>query len=349
MSLKMHNRPLIAMSGGVDSSVAALITLKDYPACAGAIMELCGGDNGEQIASAQSVANRLGIPFHILDMRKEFRDQVIQDFVDNYEKGYTPNPCICCNSKIKFGKFIDSAIGIGFDSVVTGHYAKIEERDGKFWLRKAKDLAKDQSYFLYTLNQQQLSRVQFPLGELSKDQVRGIAEGAGFSNARQRDSQDICFVEGSDYASVIFEHTGRDYPAGDFVTPEGQILGRHKGIIHYTIGQRRGLGLAVPESVYVHRIDVEGNRVIVGPEEALFGRHVQACNANWISGQAPEGPIRIKARVRYRQTEQWAWAEASGPDTMTVVFDEPQRAITPGQSVVLYDGDCVVGGGVIFS
>ena len=345
--MQKSNRALVAMSGGVDSAVAAFLTLQEAQSSAGAIMELCCGDNSQQIQSAKAIADRLGMPFHVLDMRQEFSESVIQDFVDCYEKGHTPNPCIRCNTKIKFGKFVDWAKETGFDSVVTGHYARIEKKGDRYLLRKAVDEAKDQSYFLYTLTQEQLECVRFPLGEMTKEQAREIAEANSFENAKQRDSQDICFVPGGDYASVIRERTGKEYEPGEFVTPEGQVLGQHKGVIHYTIGQRRGLGLAVPESVYVHRVDVENNKVIVGSEDALFSKELMAHSVNWVGIEEPKEPVRVKARVRYRQKEQWAWAQATGDGTMKVVFDEPQRAITPGQSVVLYDGEYVVGGGVI--
>ncbi len=338
---------LIAMSGGVDSTVAALLTSTQAQFCAGAIMKLCSKDMSADIDSASEAAARIPMPFHVFDMQQEFHRLVVQPFVASYEKGSTPNPCVTCNRTIKFGLFADRAKGMGFNSIVTGHYARIERDGDRFLLRKAADLHKDQSYFLHVLTQSQLSMARFPLGEMTKEEVREIAEGKGFVSAKRRESQDICFVPKDDYASVIMENTGREYQPGDFVTPDGQVLGRHKGIIHYTIGQRRGLGLAVPESVYVQALDIENNRVIVGPEEGVFSRELNATGVNWVACPCPTNPMRLKARVRYRQQEQWAQVEATGPDTAKVVFDQPQRAITPGQSVVFYDGDYVVGGGVI--
>lgn len=331
----------------MDSAVAALLTSKQGHTCAGAIMELCNRDMSADIHSARETADRLGIPFHVFDMRQEFHRLVVQSFVDSYEAGITPNPCITCNSTIKFGLFVDRAREMGFSSIVTGHYARIEQDGHRFLIRKATDTYKDQSYFLYVLTQSQLSMARFPLGDMTKAEVRAIAEENGFTSAERRESQDICFVSGDDYASVIIENTGRNYEPGDFVTPEGKVLGRHKGIIHYTIGQRRGLGLAVPESVYVQALDIENNRVVVGPEEGVFSRELNATRVNWVACQCPTNTMRLKARVRYRQQEQWAQIEATGPDTAKVVFDEPQRAITPGQSVVFYDGDYLIGGGVI--
>ena len=345
--MQNNKKALVAMSGGVDSAVAAFLTKKEEPSSAGAIMELCHGDNSQQIQSAKAIADRLNMAFYVINMQDDFHREVVQDFVDTYEGGHTPNPCIRCNTKIKFGKFVDWAKENGFTSVVTGHYARIERRGDRYLLRKAVDEAKDQSYFLYTLTQEQLAFVRFPLGEMTKEQAREIAEANNFENAKQRDSQDICFVPDGDYASVIKEHTGKEYEPGEFVTPDGLVLGQHKGVIHYTIGQRRGLGLAVPESVYVHRVDVENNKVIVGSEDALFSKELMAHSVNWITMEPPIEPVRVKARVRYRQKEQWAWAQSTGEGIMRVVFDEPQRAITPGQSVVLYDGEYVVGGGII--
>lgn len=345
--MQNNKKALVAMSGGVDSAVAAFLTKKEEPSSAGAIMELCHGDNSQQIQSAKAIADRLNMAFYVINMQDDFRREVVRDFVDTYEGGHTPNPCIRCNTKIKFGKFVDWAKENGFTSVVTGHYARIEKRGDRYLLRKAVDEAKDQSYFLYTLTQEQLAFVRFPLGEMTKEQAREIAEANNFENAKQRDSQDICFVPDGDYASVIKEHTGKEYEPGEFVTPDGLVLGQHKGVIHYTIGQRRGLGLAVPESVYVHRVDVENNKVIVGSEDALFSKELMAHSVNWITMEPPIEPVRVKARVRYRQKEQWAWAQSTGEGTLRVVFDEPQRAITPGQSVVLYDGEYVVGGGII--
>ena len=236
---------------------------------------------------------------------------------------------------------------LDYDYVVTGHYARIEEQDGKFLLKKAIDEKKDQSYVLYSLTQEQLAHTLFPLGGMTKPQIREMAEEQGLINARKHDSQDICFVPDGDYAGFIERYTGKSFEPGNFVDQEGHVLGQHKGIICYTIGQRKGLGLALHEPMYVCRIDPKTNTVVLGRDRDLWSKELTAKDFHWISGEVPTGTQRIKAKIRYRHQEQWANAEITGPDSIHLVFDEPQRAITCGQSVVLYDGDVVVGGGTI--
>ena len=236
---------------------------------------------------------------------------------------------------------------LDYDYVVTGHYARIEEQDGKFLLKKAIDEKKDQSYVLYSLTQEQLAHTLFPLGGMTKPQIREMAEEQGLINARKHDSQDICFVPDGDYAGFIERYTGKSFEPGNFVDQEGHVLGRHKGIICYTIGQRKGLGLALHEPMYVCRIEPKTNTVVLGRDRDLWSKELTAKDFHWISGEVPTGTQRIKAKIRYRHQEQWANAEITGPDSIHLVFDEPQRAITCGQSVVLYDGDVVVGGGTI--
>ena len=249
---------------------------------------------------------------------------------------------------MKFTRLWDRAVALGCQVIATGHYARVERRsDGRWMLRKAADAAKDQSYVLYMLTQEQLARTRFPLGELTKDQVRALAEREGFFNAKKRDSQDICFVPDGDYAAFIRNYTGRDYPAGDLVDGAGNVLGRHRGRIGYTIGQRRGLGVAAGRPLYVRKKDARTNTVVLGEDRELYSRRFTARQINLIAFDGLDGPIRCRARIRYQHREQPATVTQTGPDELEVIFDEPQRAIAPGQAVVLYDGDTVLGGGTI--
>ena len=345
------NSILIAMSGGVDSSVAARLLLNTGYTAEGGIMILhqnpaCG--SSDDVADAHAVADRLGIPFHVFDLQEKFRRCVIGQFIDAYQNGATPNPCIECNRHLKFSALLERADELGLDRLATGHYARIERgENGRFLLKKAADLSKDQSYVLYRMTQKELSRTVFPLGGMTKTQVRDLAEEYGFLNAKKRDSQDICFVPDGDYAGFIERTTGKTFPSGEFVDRAGNVLGTHKGIIHYTVGQRKGLGLALPQPMYVCRKDVEENRVVLGLDRDLFTTTLRASDLNWISMDAPTAPIRVKARIRYKQPEQWATVTMLDDTTAQVEFDEPQRAIARGQSVVFYDDDTVVGGGVI--
>ena len=338
-----HFSALIGMSGGVDSSVAAWLMLQQGYRCQGATMRLF--ENTEE--DALSVCQRLGIPFHVLDNREIFRDTVMEDFVRCYESGLTPNPCILCNRKIKFDLFLQQARQLGCENIVTGHYARIRYENGRYYLYKAADTAKDQSYFLYALTQEQLAHARFPLGELTKPQVRQIAEEQGFINARKSDSQDICFVPDGDYFSFLQRFTGKTYESGDFLDLNGKVVGSHKGAVGYTLGQRKGLGLAMGAPVYVCGKDMACNTVTVGPNEALFTRELVAKDWNWIAFPALNEPIRCRAKARSRMTEQAATVYPMENGLAKVVFDEPQRAITPGQAVVLYYGDTVLGGGTI--
>ena len=288
----------------------------------------------------------LDMPFYVFNFTERFRTQVIDRFVQSYEEGRTPNPCIDCNRYMKFDKLYERAKLMGCEYIVTGHYARIEKEDGKFFLKKALDETKDQTYVLYTLTQDQLAHTMFPLGDLTKRTVRNIAEKNGFINANKPDSQDICFVPDGDYASVIEKYTGRICMPGNFVDTEGNIMGRHKGIIHYTLGQRKGLGIAAGKPVYVCEIRPQTREVVLGNPEDLMSRDVYVSDFNWISGNAPGGRIRCTAKVRYRQSEQPAVLSVEG-DIVHIVFDQPQRAITPGQAAVVYDGDVVLGGGTI--
>ncbi len=358
MGNENKKRALIAMSGGVDSSVAAFEMKNRGFECMGCTMRLYENDIiGEDIFGtccskkdtddARAVCNRLGIDYQIFHYEAEFREKVIEPFVCSYEHGETPNPCIRCNRYLKFDLLYKKAGELGYENIVTGHYARIEERDGHFYLLKARDLSKDQSYVLYDMTEEQLSHTFFPLGDMQKTQVRRIAEISGFVTSRKKDSQDICFVPDGDYAGMIKRYRNREYPQGDFVDLEGNVLGRHEGIINYTIGQRRGLGIPADRRLYVKRIDPENNRVILADDEDLFSREVLVRDFHWITGEAPAGEYRCLAKIRYRHKEQPATLTVLGEGHAKVVFDEPQRAITPGQSCVLYDDDIVLGGGII--
>lgn len=340
----MTKKAIIAMSGGVDSSVAALLMKKEGYDCIGATMQLYSeGDCND----AKAVADKLSMPFYIFPLKEEFKEQVINKFIECYEQGKTPNPCIECNRTLKFGAMMEKMRELGGDYVVTGHYARVELEKGEYKLKKAVDETKDQSYFLYMLTQEQLKHIKFPLGEYTKPQIRQIAEENGFINARKKDSQDICFVPHGDYVSFIKEYNGKKYPKGLFVHKEGKVFGEHKGIVNYTIGQRKGLGVAYTKPLYVLNIDPETNKVILGDNEDLFTDMVIAKNVNIISGKKLSVPIRVNARIRYRHKEQPAAAWQTEDGFLHVKFDEPQRAVTKGQSVVLFDNDTVIGGGEI--
>ena len=353
-------RAMIAMSGGVDSSVAALLMKEAGYDCLGVTMRLyreagmepasqksCCSDTDEE--DAAFVCWQLGISFESLCCSRQFEAAVIQDFIREYEAGRTPNPCIACNRFLKFDTLLDYAKQKDCDCLATGHYARItKDRDGVRWqLRKALDESKDQSYVLYMLTQKQLASLAFPLGEFRKDETRNLAHKAGLVNARKHESQDICFIPNGDYAAFLERWTGRRFPEGDILDLTGRVIGRHRGAVRYTIGQRRGLGVAAEQPLYVVEKDMMHNTITAGPESALYRRELLASNFNWLSIPEPDGPIRAAARTRYRQAENPATVWLCGDSRVRIVFDRPQRAVTPGQAVVLYDGDLVLGGGTI--
>ena len=353
-------KALIAMSGGVDSSVAAKLMLDAGYDCMGATMKLFDSDDIlmaqrektccslSDVEDARSVARRLGMPYQVFNFKGDFKEKVIDKFIATYEAGGTPNPCIDCNRYLKFDHLLNRARELGCDYIATGHYVqRWQDENGRWGLRKTDDPGKDQSYVLYSLTQDQLAHTLFPLGGMHKDAVRAIAEEQGLCNARKHDSQDICFIQTGTYADFIEARLGRKFKPGNFVDEAGNVLGRHKGIIHYTVGQRKGLGLALPQPMYVKEIDTKNNAVILTTNEGLFTKNVTAKNINLIDCDAITEPRRVKARIRYHQQEQWATVTQPDADTLQLVFDEPQRAITKGQSVVMYDGDVVVGGGTI--
>lgn len=351
-------KALIAMSGGVDSSLAAKLVKDRGYNCIGCTMKLYHNEDAgiphtrtccslDDVEDARSVAYKLGMPFYVFNFTGAFRDTVIRKFIESYEKGITPNPCIDCNRYMKFDKLFERAKTLGCDYIVTGHYARTEEQNGKFLLKKALDETKDQSYVLYSMTQEQLAHTLFPLGNMRKKQVRQLAEQNGFINADKPDSQDICFVPNGDYASVIELQTGKQAPHGNFVDKQGNILGRHNGIIHYTIGQRKGLGISSTKPLYVCDICPQSGNIVLGSNDDLFSIEADVTDFNWISSEIPDCKFRCKVKIRYRQPEQWATVTPTGKDTAHILFDEPQRAITPGQAAVLYDGDTVLGGGII--
>jgi len=341
------------MSGGVDSSVAAALMLEKGFQCVGITLKLYKGESRccslADVNDARNVAHNLGMDHYVLNFTEEFDTQVVRHFAQTYEQGATPNPCIECNRHIKFNLLLLRTRQLDFDLLVTGHYARTSQdsASGRFLLLKALDEKKDQSYVLYCLTQQQLQRSRFPLGELSKNEVRKIAEKRNFVNASKSESQDICFVPDGDYGRFIEEYTGKTYPAGDIIDLEGKVIGKHKGLIRYTIGQRRGLGVAANVPVYVVSKSIQDNTVTLATDSALFSKSLTAKDINLIACENIKKTMRVTVKTRYLQTEQEAVAEQTGDNTLHIEFDKPQRAITPGQAVVMYDGDIVIGGGTI--
>lgn len=349
-------KAVIAMSGGVDSSVAAFLMKEKGFECIGATLKLHSKENeinteqsccsSKDIEDAQNVADRLGIPYYVYNFEGEFKEKVIDNFVSVYENGGTPNPCIECNRHLKFKKLFEKMKELCYDYVVTGHYARIKEENGWYYLKKGLDVSKDQSYVLYSLSQEQLSHTMFPLGDYSKTEIRKIAENQNFVSASKKDSQDICFVPDGDYAGFIEKYTGKTYPKGNFIDIDGNILGVHQGIIRYTNGQRKGLGIALGKPMYVAGKNIKDNTVTLCTNEQLFSSELIADDFNWLIPN-PDNEIKCKARIRYNMKEQEAAALKLNDGKVKIVFDKPQRAITKGQAVVLYDGDTVLGGGTI--
>lgn len=352
---------MVGMSGGVDSSVAAMILRESGYEVMGVTLKLFSDDDIIQaekdgktccalsdVEDARSVAYRLGFDHLVFNFRDNFRKHVMEQFADCYLSGRTPNPCIECNRHVKFDKMLRRALELGYDYIATGHYAvnEYDAKSGRYLLKRPADRSKDQTYVLYSLTQEQLAHTLFPLGGLEKTQVRELAEKAGLVNSAKPDSQDICFVPDGDYAQFIRRFTGAEIPEGSFVDTDGKVLGTHRGIINYTVGQRKGLGISLGKPAYVVRKDIAENTVTLGDEADLYTRTLTAEDVNLISVPEITEPMRITAKTRYSQTEQPAVLMYRDGEYI-VEFDEPQRAVTSGQAVVFYDGDIVVGGGTI--
>ena len=348
----MKNRALIAMSGGVDSAVSAILMQENGYDCIGVTMKLIANGGSkccslEDINDARKVAWKLGIPHYVLNYTEEFTKYVIKPFIASYEKGETPNPCIECNRHLKFSLLPRRVKELEAETLVTGHYAQIEKSGDRWLLKKGADSKKDQSYVLFMMSQEELAHTSLPLGKLSKAEVREIAASRGLANAEKTESQDICFVDDGDYAFFIETYTGKVYPEGNITDIEGKILGRHRGLIHYTLGQRRGLGIAFNTPIYVKAKNIDTNTLVVGDESTLYTKTFSANQVNFIACENITQPLRLGVKTRYLQKESSALVIQTGPDTIRVEFDEPHRAITPGQAAVFYDGDIVVGGGTI--
>lgn len=358
--MKNTKRVVVGMSGGVDSSVAAYllkeqgyevigVTMQIWQEEDRTVMEENGGCCGlTAVDDARRVANDLDIPYYVMNFKKEFQEHVIDYFIDEYLHGRTPNPCIACNRYVKWESLLQRSLSIGADYIATGHYARIERLDnGRYSLRRSATLQKDQTYALYNLTQEQLSRTLMPVGEYTKDEVREIAEKIHLRVANKPDSQDICFVPDGDYAGFIERSLEEELPTGHFVTLDGTVLGTHKGITHYTVGQRKGLGLALGYPAFVIEIRPETNEVVIGTNEDSLSYYVRANKLNFMSIPDLSEPMRVFAKIRYNHKGAFCMIEKTGADEVLCTFEEKQRAITPGQAVVFYDGEYVVGGGTI--
>lgn len=354
-----RKRIVVAMSGGVDSSVAAALLADQGHEVIGMMLRLwsepgAGADaptnrccTPDQMADARRVADRLGIPFYVVDARQYFRQSIVQFFIDEHEAGRTPNPCVECNRQIRFTYLLDRAMALGADYLVTGHYARVTTMGDEYRLLQGIDPNKDQSYVLYTLRQDQLARVRFPIGEYTKPEVRRLAQQYGLSVASKHDSQDLCFLKDGDYRRFLRENSIQIQTPGPVLDEDGRELGHHEGLAFYTIGQRKGLGIAAAEPLFVLRKDPARNALIVGPREALGVRDLMATGVNWISGKTPAGPLAAQVRIRYKAIGVEAEVQPIAADRVRVRFAQPVFGVTPGQAAVFYDGDVLLGGGLI--
>lgn len=354
------SKVVVGMSGGVDSSVAAYLLKKQGYDVIGVTMQIWQDEDHEvdeenggccglsAVDDARRVANQLGIPYYVMNFKDTFKENVIDYFIEEYLQGRTPNPCIACNRYVKWESLLQRSMAIGADYIATGHYARVQQLpNGRYTLKRSATLAKDQTYALYNLTQEQLKRTLMPVGEYSKDEIRQMAEEIGLQVASKPDSQDICFVPDGDYAGFIEETADRHVPEGNFVTPDGKVLGRHKGIIHYTVGQRKGLGLALGYPAFVLEIRPETNEVVIGTHAESMADTLRANHLNFMSIEDLTEPLHVFTKIRYNHKGVWATIEKTGEDEILCTFDEPQRAVTPGQAVVFYEGDYVLGGGTI--
>ena len=347
-----ENKVLVGMSGGVDSAAAAVLLGEAGYEAVGCTLRLYDGGEGgccslEDVEDARSTARRLGMDFHVFNFSSLFREQVMDQFVAGYQAGRTPNPCIQCNRRVKFEALLRRADDLGLRCIATGHYARVDCEGGRWRLLRGRDRRKDQSYVLYPLSQEVLSRLLLPVGEYDKAAVRALAEARGLCPAHKPDSQDICFVPDGNYPAFLQRYGGMALREGDFVDTQGRVLGRHRGLPCYTTGQRRGLGVSADRPLYVVRKDAESNTVVLGDEAALYSDTVWAEDFHWVSLPPQTGPLAVTAKTRYSQTEAAATLYPEENGAVRAVFDQPQRAVTAGQSLVCYRGDAVVGGGVI--
>jgi tRNA-specific 2-thiouridylase len=359
MEVKQKERVVVAMSGGVDSSVAAALLVEQGYDVVGMMLRLWSEAGMESenrcctpddVALARRVAAKLRIPFYVIDVRERFYHEVVENFVDGYRAGLTPNPCMQCNRSIRWGFLLDQAEQAGAKYMATGHYARLERSTGgKTTLMRAVDASKDQSYVLSVLNQEQLARTLLPLGDYRKEQVRELAFKYGLGVARKADSQDLCFLAGRDYRDFLARNAPDVVQPGQIVNRQGEVVGEHQGLAFYTIGQRKGLGIAAPEPLYVLNKDRAANRLVVGLREELGSQNVLVSGFNWVSGETPVGPVRAQVKIRYKAAPADATLTPNAAGDVSMCFETPLRDITPGQRAVAYQGDTVLGGGMIES
>ncbi len=351
---------VIGLSGGVDSSVAAWLLKEQGYDVTGVTMQIWQDEDPVQtvenggccglsaVEDARRVASKLEIPYYVMNFKKDFKERVIDYFMEEYLRGRTPNPCIACNRRVKWESLLQRSMEIGADYIATGHYAQIEQLpSGRYALKKSATAAKDQTYALYNLTQEQLSRTLMPVGAYTKDQIREFASRLELPVAQKPDSQEICFIPDQDYALFIEENSGVQVPEGNFVLRDGTVVGRHKGITHYTVGQRKGLNLSMGRPVFVLEIRPETNEVVIGDGQEVFSRSLKADRLNWMAVEEIEGEARFLAKIRYNHQGSMCTVRRTGEDQVECIFDEPVRAVTPGQAVVFYQDDYVAGGGTI--